>query len=175
MVVMNKKAVGVSTGKEEEDEDQKDESADGLLPYDEDDIRKGESGGASSSSSSDRLNSTNYQEDDLLAGGEASDLPGQQRQPNSLKPALDLDSIRIDEKELHEISKSSREQQEKRTSKNQMFNCELMTIIGSINSRAKELKTKFNINQQVTKQQSESGVPSAEEAAPGGELALESA
>ena len=141
MVVMNSKAVSA-----DKEEDQKNEAdADGILPYDEDDIRKGESGGASSSSSSERLNTTDGQEE-LLASDEAADLPEQQRQPDSLKPALDLDSIRIDEKELHEISKSSREQQEKRTSKNNEYNSELMTIIGSINLRAKELKTKFNIN-----------------------------
>ena len=39
-----------------------------------------------------------------------------------VKAPLDLDSIRIDEKELHELSKSSREQQEKRTSMNNEFN-----------------------------------------------------
>jgi hypothetical protein len=72
-----------------------------------------------------------------------------------LKRTLDLDSIRIDQKELHDISKSGREHQEKRTSKNNEFNSEIMTIIGSINSRAKDLKAKFSINTQLAKQQSE--------------------
>ena len=109
MVVMDSKAAGVSTGKEE-DEDQKNErDAEEMLPYDEDDIQKGESGGASSSSSSDRLNTTDGQEADLLAEDEAGDRSSQHRQPTSLKTPLDLDSIRIDEKELAEISKSSRE------------------------------------------------------------------
>ena len=76
-----------------------------------------------------------------------------------MKPTLDLDSIRIDEKELHELSKSSREQQEKRTSMNNEFNSQLKTIIGSINSKAKELKSKFNAAPQLEKQPSESDFP----------------
>jgi hypothetical protein len=40
-----------------------------MLPYDEDDIRKGQSGVASSSSSSDPLNTTDAQEEDILADG----------------------------------------------------------------------------------------------------------
>lgn len=110
MVVMDSKAVGVSNGKEEDEDQKHGRETDEMLPYDEDDIRKGESGGASSSSSSDRLNVTDGQEADLLAEDEAGERGNQQRQPNSLKPPLDLDSIRIDEKELAEISKSSREQ-----------------------------------------------------------------
>lgn len=60
MVVMDAKAAAAEKGKDEEDdEDQKNEAdAEGMLTYDEDDIRKGESGGASSSSSSDALNTT---------------------------------------------------------------------------------------------------------------------
>lgn len=135
-----------ATGSKDEDEDEQKNNAfaDDLLPYDEEDIRKGESGGASSSSSSERLNPGEAQADLIDPGDAASPL--QQYHSTAQRPALDLDSIRIDEKELHEISKSSREQQEKRTSKHNEFNSELMTIIGSINLRAKELKTKFSIN-----------------------------
>ena len=61
-----------------------------------------------------------------------------------MKQTLDLDSIIIDQQELHQISMSSREHQEQRRSKNNEFNSEIMSIIGSINLRAKELKLKVN-------------------------------
>jgi len=144
MVVMDASALETTGSKDEDEDEQKNNAfADGLLPYDEDEIRKGESGGASSSSSSERLNATEGQED--LVDPDDAASPLQQYHSSVQRPALDLDSIRIDEKELHEISKSSREQQEKRTSINNEFNSELMTIIGSINLRAKELKAQCNI------------------------------
>ena len=77
------------------------------------------------------------EEDNTIADG---------RQVSSLQQTLDLDTIRIEQQDLHEISKSSREFQEQRKSKNNEFNSEIMSIIGSINSRAKELKTKINMN-----------------------------
>lgn len=101
-------------------EQQLDGDGEGMLPYDEEDIRKGESGGASSSSSSDHVNTADRNEEGGMpgtAGGQDNML-----QSNTLRPTLDLDTIRIDEKELHELSKSSREQQEKRTSMNNEFN-----------------------------------------------------
>lgn len=51
MVVMD-----ANTGKKVDEEDDELKNDEGLLPYDEMDIKKGESGGASSSSSSDRIN-----------------------------------------------------------------------------------------------------------------------
>lgn len=48
-----------------------------------------------------------------------------------------------------------------------------MTIIGSINSRAKELKTKFSMNAQAAKQPDEAGALAAGEAVASGELAID--
>lgn len=63
-----------------------------------------------------------------------------------IKKTLDLEQIKIDQKELHEISKSSREMQNIRNTKNNEFNAELKNIIGSINSRTKVLKATFSLN-----------------------------
>ena len=69
MVVMDAKAARTSDDKDEDEDPKNEADADGMLPYDEDEIRKGESGGASSSSSSDALNTTDAQEEDILADG----------------------------------------------------------------------------------------------------------
>jgi hypothetical protein len=45
-----------NSGSKKEDEDDEQKNEEGILPYDEVELKKGESGGASSSSSSDRLN-----------------------------------------------------------------------------------------------------------------------
>ena len=79
-----------------------------------DDIRKGESGGASSSSSSDHIGTHNeieYQNSDML----------KTQYKTMQQSALDLDAIKIDQKELQEISNSSRELQEKRKSQHYEF------------------------------------------------------
>lgn len=75
MVVMDASALEV-TGSKDEDEDERKNNAfaDGLLAYDEDDIRKGESGGASSSSSSERLTATEGQDDRVDPDDAASPL-----------------------------------------------------------------------------------------------------
>ena len=62
-----------------------------------------------------------------------------------MQKTLDLETIRIDQRDLLEISKSNRESQEQRQTKNSEFNTEIMSIIGSINSRANMLKTKFSM------------------------------
>ena len=80
-----------------------------------DDIRKGESGGASSSSSSDNIGAHNeieYQNSDML----------KTHYQTMQQSALDLDAIKIDQKDLQEISNSSRELQEKRKSQHNEFN-----------------------------------------------------
>ena len=66
--------------------------------------KKGESG-ASSSSSSDRIKASEGQMFEAGAGNTLLDG----RQVSSLQQTLDFETIRIEQEDLHEISKSSRE------------------------------------------------------------------
>lgn len=138
----------------------KDESKDvEIVPYDEEDIKKGESGVASSSSS-ERITSKESAANEMEFGDGLRKLSPEEEiamaknftsHHNVMKKSLDLDSIKIDEKELAEISKSSREHQEKRANQNNEFANELKSIIGNINSKALALKSKLNLQTDTLK------------------------
>ena len=110
MVVMDANARRSKQGAGgEEEEDEEPRSGEPALQYDGADIKKGESG-LSSSSSSERVNTEGQNSSNSGQPAEAARQSAEQRHMNSpLKRTLDLESIRIDQKDLHDISKSSRE------------------------------------------------------------------
>ena len=79
------------------------------IPYSDHEIKKGESGGASDSSSSEERAVLCQNENKMADENEAQGISELPDPDQFMKHTLDLETINIDQKELHEISNSNRE------------------------------------------------------------------